>query len=172
MSDIHVTYDGDTYWLQCFSDDPSAEMGVIVDPIDIGDSWITLAEKVAEHQAQHGCAPEPEPTPAKVIVVTDDNGRDRRYTAPNFGMLHDGTLLIGDKTEGDDLVVDAALAPGRWSRVHKDGTLADGPEPFFIQGRKLAIALDALKAIEDEPHPGYGPERAAKAFDDIADVDL
>jgi hypothetical protein len=52
----------------------------------------------------------------------------------------------------------------------QDGAAAG--DPYYRQGGKLAIAMDALKAIEDEPHPGYGPERAAKALEAIAELDL
>ena len=58
MSDIHVTYDGDTHWLECGDSDAEGE---VIHPIEAGDSWETLVRKVAVHQAQHGCAPEPEP---------------------------------------------------------------------------------------------------------------
>ena len=58
MSAIFVTYDGDTYWLECFADDPDAETGASVHPIDAGDKWPDLAAKVAAHQAEHGCGPD------------------------------------------------------------------------------------------------------------------
>lgn len=117
-----------------------------------------------------------EAQPATVIVVRDGDGHERRYAAPNFGMLHDGTLLIGDKTEGEDLRVDAALAPGRWQDVHKDGALKDGPAPYFAQGKKLAIALDALREIrdryEDDERGPTGQGEASRALDAIAELDL
>ena len=52
---IFVTYDGDTYWLECFADDPGASRGAPVHPIDTGDEWPDLAAKVAAHQTEHGC---------------------------------------------------------------------------------------------------------------------
>jgi hypothetical protein len=54
MSAIFVTCNGG-YWLQCFADDPDAEKGAIVYPLDAGDNWDTLVAKVAEHRAEHGC---------------------------------------------------------------------------------------------------------------------
>ena len=36
---IFVTYDGDTYWLACFADDPDDEHGDSLHPIDAGDTW-------------------------------------------------------------------------------------------------------------------------------------
>jgi hypothetical protein len=58
---IHVTYDGDTYWLECFADDPDAENGRIVHPISAGDPWGDLVAKVAAHRAEHGCGSETAP---------------------------------------------------------------------------------------------------------------
>ena len=55
MPPIFVSYDGDTHWLACFADDPDAEHGIPVHPIDAGDDWVTLEAKVAAHQAEHGC---------------------------------------------------------------------------------------------------------------------
>ena len=55
MSSVFVTYDGDTYWLQCFADDPDAEHGDPIHPIDAGDNWDELVAKVTAHQAEHGC---------------------------------------------------------------------------------------------------------------------
>src|ERR1700759_838332 len=79
-----------------------------------------------------------EDEPAKVIVVTTDAGREIRYAAPDFGILHDGTLIIGtriaDGIDGvtgagiDKLTVAAAYAPGRWAVVRKDAALARNPE--------------------------------------------
>jgi hypothetical protein len=179
MSDIHVTYDGDTHWLQCFSDDPGREKGVIVDPIDIGDSWATLAEKVAEHQAQHGCAPKPEP--AKVIVVTEQGGRERRFDADSWDVGSEfGTVSVERSSREDDPVV-ALYNHGAWLSVREDGAEApDVSGPYFRQGKKLAIALDALRAIGerftsddlDEDLCRVLDKIAGNALDQIADVDL
>jgi hypothetical protein len=101
-------------------------------------------------------APGNESQPAKVIVVRDEAGREHRYAGPNFGMLHDGTLIIGTRIasgidgvtgEGiDKLTVAAGHAPGRWSRVHKDGALLDDVRPKAIRLqaalRKIAMADD------------------------------
>lgn len=53
---IFVTYDGDTYWLACFADDPDDEHGDSLHPIDAGDTWDDLVAKVNAHLAVHGCA--------------------------------------------------------------------------------------------------------------------
>jgi hypothetical protein len=52
---IHFTADG-CMWLSCFADDPDAEDGQIIANVEPGDEWGALAEKVREHQAEHGCA--------------------------------------------------------------------------------------------------------------------
>ncbi len=52
---IHVTTDGDTLWLECFADDPDAEDGAIIRPVEPGDSWWDLAEAVDRHIVEHGC---------------------------------------------------------------------------------------------------------------------
>lgn len=52
---IAVTYDGDTYWLECFEDDPDAEHGEIICPIDAGDKFFDLAAQVDRHIVNHGC---------------------------------------------------------------------------------------------------------------------
>lgn len=84
---------------------------------------------------------------ATVIVVTRDNGAVQRYDAPNFGALHDGTILIGEKIEGDDLRVDAMIAAGRWVSVHKDGaTAGDGTAAALGIAKK---ALDAITRVSD-----------------------
>lgn len=56
MSEVFVTDDGDTLWLECFAEDPDAEHGQIIHPISAGDDWDSLAQKVAAHEAEHGCA--------------------------------------------------------------------------------------------------------------------
>jgi DNA-binding HxlR family transcriptional regulator len=66
----------------------------------------------------------------------------------------------------------ATVPPDDEYRLTDAGRAAAEAYPYFRQGKKLAIALDALKAIEDEPHAGYGPERARKALDAIAELDL
>ena len=79
--------------------------------------------------------------PAKVVIVTQATGQERRYNAPHFGQLADGTLVIGGRT-GDDLDVIAAYAPGHWARVHKDGAALPGT----IE-EALDIAKHALERI-------------------------
>jgi hypothetical protein len=53
-------------------------------------------------------------------------------------------------------------------RLTGAGRAAAEADPYFRQGKKLAIALDALREVRDEPYPGFGPVRAATALDRIA----
>lgn len=64
MTAIHVTYDGDTHWLECFADDPNAEHGDIIGTLDAGDKWDDLCALVFVHQSEHGCAPAEKGTPS------------------------------------------------------------------------------------------------------------
>jgi hypothetical protein len=48
---VNVAYDGDTYWLACFGENPDSEHGDPIHPIDAGDTWLTLAAKVDNHVA-------------------------------------------------------------------------------------------------------------------------
>jgi hypothetical protein len=83
MGNIHFTENG-AMFLQCFADDPDADSGQIIDPVDPGDSWDTLAAKVREHQAEHGCAPAG-PQPATPIEVVP-----KRYAlVEQMGYRHD-----------------------------------------------------------------------------------
>lgn len=52
---VHITTDGDTQWLECFADDPSAEHGALICPVEPGGSWWELADKVDRHVTAHGC---------------------------------------------------------------------------------------------------------------------
>jgi hypothetical protein len=56
-----------------------------------------------------------------------------------------------------------------WLSVREAG--AATTDPYFRQGKKLAIALDALRAINADAESVAG-QRALAALEDIADVDL
>lgn len=110
-----------------------------------------------------------EPQPAKVIVVRDENNREHRYAAPNFGMLHDGTLVIGDKRDDGELRVDAMRAHGRWTSAHKDDVLA--PDST---ARALGTARRALDQIANSVLEADDPRREVVriARDAVAELDL
>lgn len=110
-----------------------------------------------------------EPKPAKVIVVRDEVGREHRYAAPNFGMLHDGTLVIGDKRDDGELRVDAMRAPGRWTSAHKDDVLA--PDSTATA---LGIATRALDQIANSVLEADDPRREVVriARDAVEELDL
>lgn len=101
-----------------------------------------------------------------VIVVARDHGSVQRYAAPAFGTLHDGTLVIGEKT-GEDLRVDAAIAPGRWTAVCKDGT-----EVSDVQAEALGIARNALNRIWSALMAGGDASASVAAMREIADKAL
>jgi hypothetical protein len=54
---IFVTFDGDTHWLECFAADPDADHGDPIHPIDAGDTWEQLTERVNHHRVEHRCQP-------------------------------------------------------------------------------------------------------------------
>lgn len=87
--------------------------------------------------------------PAKVIVVTEESGRERRYSAEMFGTLYDGsgTLVVGDGgSPGDPLTrVVAVYAKREWKFAREDG--AEVPD---ATARALGIAKRALQAIRAE----------------------
>ena len=126
-------------------------------PWDIQSAWDAGADGVALVLAECPVDEDaPGSEPAKVIIVTDDIGRERRYSAPDFGMLHDGTLIVGtriaDGIDGvtgagiDKLTVAASHAPGHWSRVHKDSALLGDVRTKAI---RLQSALRKIATADD-----------------------
>lgn len=119
----------------------------LTDDVERG-KWLavgTLMEEVthkATLDAKRADEAEPE-QPAKVIIVTEASGKERRYQAPDFGTLRDGTLLIGDK-DADRMMtgIVAAYPPGHWSSVREDGAEADD-----VQAKALGITRSALSQI-------------------------
>ena len=110
-----------------------------------------------------------EPTPPKVIVVTEMSGRERRFPADGFnhGLLG-VTVKRGEKTI-------AYYPAGTFLGVREEGAAAnDGP----ADKRKLAIALKGLEGIEDHVDDTENREWAdlrimvGDIFAEIADVDL
>lgn len=116
--------------------------------------------------------------PAKVIVVTEapvgERGAlERRYAAD----VDDKDAAYGFlKLRRDGREV-ARYQPMAWLSVREEGAEL----PFYGPGKKLAIALDALRTIRElygnDPRdtPDVAADidaRAAQALDDIADMDL
>jgi hypothetical protein len=59
---IAVTANGGTM-LSCFREDPASESGDLIRLLEPGDRWVDIVAKVHEHQAEHGCGPQPQPAP-------------------------------------------------------------------------------------------------------------
>jgi hypothetical protein len=78
VTGIRVTTDSDTLRRQCFRDNPDAERGELVGPVEAGDSWEGLTAEVAGHQAAHGCGAAPEP------AVPEMPGGDGQWQVISF----------------------------------------------------------------------------------------
>ena len=128
-----------------------------------------LEADVADQAMGPYFAAEPEPGPAKMIVVTMPGGRELRYTAPDFGMLNDGTLIIGQRDANGDgidkITVAASHAPGMWHTVRKDGALITGPDHTAAALRIASLALsEILRRSNDGGDQPFGrPEIGAIA---------
>lgn len=112
-----------------------------------------------------------EPKPAKVIIVERDGHPSRLFAASTWEVLTSG-VEAGDlvlRDSGDDVV--AQLGSRTWDSAC-DAEAILPADLYARMGKKLAIALDALRDVADEPHPGYGPERASRALTRIAELDL
>lgn len=84
-------------------------------------------------------AAEPKDEPAKVIVVTDDNGRERRYAADEW----QAEEAIDVVREGEVIVT---YPQGTWRRATVEGAELDSvrPKALRLQAalRKIAMADD------------------------------
>ena len=109
--------------------------------------------------------------PAKVIIVTELNGKERRYVGDDWSMNDEnGSLLVLNGTMDGQETLCARYAAGAWLSVRRDG--ASTGDPYFTQGKKLALALDALREISRCTDVNFAIERAEDALAQIADVDL
>jgi hypothetical protein len=94
-----------------------------------------------------------EPEAAKVIVVVEAGGKERRYDADGWDADEYGRLTVSRTTARSELggtthkVTGEYSSPNAWLSVREDG--ASTGDPYFRQGKKLAIALDALREIDD-----------------------
>lgn len=50
MSEVFITSDGDTLWIECYAQDPDADRGHPIRAVEPGDSWDDLAAAVHAHQ--------------------------------------------------------------------------------------------------------------------------
>lgn len=106
--------------------------------------------------------------PAKVIVVERDGHPARLFAASTWEVLTDeperGDLMLHDK---DDYPV-VQLGARTWDSVCKAESILPA-DLYARHAKKLTIAHAALRDVADEPHVGYGPERAARALAEIED---
>lgn len=113
--------------------------------------------------------------PATVIVVEVNGHPARRFTASGWEVLT-SDLEAGDLVLTDDSGKYTAQVGARmWDTVYDEGAALDG-DPYYRQGKKLAIALDALREIrdryEDDERGPTGQGEASRALDAIAELDL
>jgi hypothetical protein len=107
--------------------------------------------------------------PAKVIIVTEASGKERRYAADVWD-VHDtpGAIDIERTDRPSDPV--ARYAPGAWLSVREEGSEADN-----VPMKALSIARAALKSIAscgDDAAADYLIACARQALEDITDLDL
>ena len=134
----------------------------------IRQAWNLAAMAVVDRWSEPG----DEPEPAKVIVVTEAGGKERRYRADSWSVV-DFVLQVGiDFTDDDGNECERGIAsypPNAWLSVREDGALV--PDGAM---RKLGIALDALRSIAaiTGPDDGTAPDTAQQALYEIAEGDL
>jgi hypothetical protein len=113
-----------------------------------------------------------EPEAAKVIVVERDDHPARLFAATGWEVLTDG-LEAGDlvlAVDGDEWV--AQIGSRLWDSVCKAEAILPA-DLYARQGKKLAIATDALRDIaESGTDADDDADRALQALDAIAELDL
>jgi hypothetical protein len=142
-----------------------------------GGGMLTVPDSDGESASEQAC-PDPvhdgtstaEPEAAKVIIVERDGHPARRFAASTWEVLsggpEHGDLVLRDAA--DDTVVQ--LGARTWDAVYDSATV-DG-DPYYRQGKKLAIALDALRKIDQDGDDYSARATAEEALANIADVDL
>lgn len=116
----------------------------------------------------------PPEQPTKVIIVTEAApGRalvERPYAADGWTLTELGPLLVN--RDGEPVAIYQAHA---WLNVREEGAEVPDAGPYFVQGKKLAIAMDALRDIretyEDDERGPCGQGEAGRALDKIAELD-
>lgn len=112
-----------------------------------------------------------EPEAPKVIVVVEAGGKERRYDADSWALSAPPEAMDVRRSSRTEDPIVGHYAPGAFLSVREDGSSTG--DPFYRQGKKLAIAMDALREIGGAYETGtVAHDFAHKALDDIADVDL
>jgi hypothetical protein len=128
--------------------------------------WFDMSEAFAsgfETARQEAAEREPEaPEPAKVIVVTEQGGRERRFDADSWDVGSEfGTVSVERSSREDDPVV-ALYNHGAWLSVREDG--AEAPDSTV---RALGIAKRALEAVTRISDPNVAIQLAQDALGEI-----
>jgi hypothetical protein len=117
---------------------------------------------------------EDEPEAAKVIVVVEASGKERRYDAATWIEHVDHVLEIRADEDEERKGRIATYQPNAWLSVREDGSSTG--DPFYRQGKKLAIALDALRTIAGDACKGDEASTLRILVDEalysIAELDL
>lgn len=133
---------------------------------EIRQAWNLAAMAVVDRWREAG----DEPEPAKVIVVTEASGRERRFDADSWdGSSGDGGLDVHRTSREEDPIV-AHYAHGAWLSVREDG--AEVPD---ATKRALGIAKAALREIDERANDGgeqpFGrPEIGTIAHDALEEI--
>ena len=108
-----------------------------------------------------------EPEAAKVIIVECEGRPARLFAATGWEVLAGDGNDAGDlvlAVDGDEWV--AQIGARHWDSVCKAEAILPA-DLYARHGKKLAIALDALREMREQ-----GDEAASEALAQIADVDL
>jgi hypothetical protein len=144
---LYFTYDG-CMALQCFADDPEAEFGDTVAFVDPGDSLDSLAGKVREHQAAHGCA------------AQEPHAADHATATPGQALSPDPADFAYHVRATAFNVLTGKMAGDEWSvpRSERDAiarAVVDAVEPL--------IRADERAVAAQEPHAAPG----GRSFEDM-----
>lgn len=92
---LYVTTDGGTYWLQCFSENPTAEHGEPVIELAPGTKWAEVFKEVLRHT----CPGMPEPTDIDTLALDAAMGvfdRTMHLMAPHRIFVEEALRAAGD----------------------------------------------------------------------------
>lgn len=160
-SALGTTYEGwkgGEYTMQAYTDCWLASRGDTGEGLGAGMLRLMIAAGEREHQAAA--------EPAKVIIVECEGKPARLFAATGWEVLGTGPEA-GDlalAADGDERV--AQIGARHWDTVCKAESVLPA-DLYARHGKKLAIALDALREMRE-----HGDEAASEALAQIADVDL